>query len=309
MTKLSLPAIKNFARSKKGIGIIVLVLLLIVGGVLYANRHHDNQVAISQTEATSKTQNAKAIAGATGTSSSTGGTSGSASKSTTPNKTTTTPGASPAPGSTPPPLPPAAYADNFSGSWYINFGTMVLSQSGTTVTGTYNNGPAGSSGTISGTVSSQTLTGTWKIGATTGPLSLVKGTHTLSGSYNSTYKWCGALTGYQFPAGCGFAGHWVSKIVSNPSCAMDLTRINNSVSGTYCNGTITSATVSYPANDTKLSGTWTVNPSTTGPFAFFFGSLASFPQQVSFQGNYNTTNYWCGGTTAANVPSTCTAKT
>ncbi len=308
MIKLSVPNIKKFARSKKGMGIIVLVLLLIVAGLLYANRHHDDQVAISQAQAASKTQNAQAIAAATGTGSSTGSASSSTTKNTS-TKTTTTPGASPTSGATPPPLPPAAYADNFSGSWYINFGTMVLSQSGTNVTGTYNNGPAGSSGTISGTVSSQTLTGTWKVGAATGPLSFVKGTHTLSGTYSSTFKWCGALTGYQFPAGCGFAGHWVTKIASNPNCAMDLTRINNSVTGTYCNGTITSATVSYPANDTKLSGTWTVSALTSGPFAFFFGSLASSPQQLFFQGNYNTTNYWCGGTTAANVPSTCTAKT
>lgn len=182
---------------------------------------------------------------------------------------------------------------------------MTLTQSGTTVTGTYYNAPQAKSGTISGTVNSQTLTGTWAINGTHGPLSLVKGTHTLSGTYNSSFKWCGALTGYQFPTGCGFAGHWVTKIPSNANCAMDLVRTNNSVSGTYCNGTVVNATVSFPPGDTKLKGTWKIGAVTSGDFASFLSPLSSSPQQLYFQGNYDTSNYWCGGSTAANLPSSC----
>jgi hypothetical protein len=302
MATFSTKRIKKFLKSKKGVGMIALVILLLAGGVLFATKHSEKKVVASQTTATTKTSSTKSQTPTNDTS------------TTTPAGTTTpatkdqggTAGSTMSSGdqSTPatPSLPPAAYADNFAGSWYINFGTMTLTQSGTTVTGSYYNGPQAATGTINGTVNAQTFTGTWAINGTHGPLNLVKGTHTLAGTYNSTFKWCGALKGYQFPTDCGFAGHWVTKIPSNATCSMDLIRTNNTVSGTYCNGTISSATISYPPSDIKLSGTW-ANSSTSGPFAFFLATLGSSSTQQYFQGNYsNNAQYWCGGSSAANIP-------
>lgn len=48
-------------------------------------------------------------------------------------------------------------AADWAGTWETNFGTMSLTQNGTSVTGSY----AYQSGSINGTVSGNTLTGTW----------------------------------------------------------------------------------------------------------------------------------------------------
>ncbi len=310
MAQVSVDAVMKYVKTRQGMAVVVLVLLVLIGGVYYAmNRPKSKPVADSNTsQSANKAVDPQIDASTTDATAPVPSPAVTDSPDATP---ATTPGATPIPGTPPAPgLPPAAYADNFGGDWYINFGTMVLTQSGTTVTGTYYNGPQAKSGTVSGTVSGQVLTGTWAINGSHGPLTLTKGTHTLAGGYSAlggstSYKWCGALKGYQFPADCGFAGHWVTKIPSNATCAMDLVRTNNSVTGTYCNGTLASSTISYPIGETKLSGTWKLSGGTTGTFGFFLSSLASSPHQLYFQGSYPTNNAWCGGTTAGAQPATC----
>ena len=301
------------AKHKLIIGLVILVIfgLGVVLSLATGNKPTKASTALSahQTLGAKTESSAGSAAAAAGTTAA----SPSTTKTTTSTSTTTGSGASgssspPSSSSPAPSLPPPAYADNFSGIWYTNFGSMVITQNGTHATGTYSNGPTASNGTIDGTVNAQTLTGTWSINGATGSLSLVKGTHTVDGSYNSSFKWCGALKGYQFPADCGFAGHWVTNLLSTGnSCAMDLTRINNIVTGTYCNGSI-NGTISYPVGATKLTGSWKIG-SLTGPFSFFLAGLGTSPHQLYFQGNYNqsgqTNNYWCGGNTAAAQPATC----
>ena len=303
MTQLSMESAQKFLKSKNGLLAVLITLLLVAGGVYYATRTKAPLAKNDQESTTTKTNDPQTASKSKDSATSDNPQANSSNPKTDTTPTTTPSTSSPATSSTPT-LIPADYPDNFTGDWYINFGTMTLTQSGTSVSGSYYNGPQAKTGSISGSVSGQTLTGTWSINGAHGPLILVKGTHTLSGTYNSSFKWCGALAGYQFPADCGFAGHWVAKIASNSTCAMDLMRTNNSVTGTYCNGTV-SGTISYPINDTKLSGNWKIGPTTTGPLAFFLSALSASPKQLFFQGNYNTSSYWCGGLTAADQPSTC----
>ncbi|MEZ5117712.1 MAG: hypothetical protein R2737_15740 [Candidatus Nanopelagicales bacterium] len=60
--------------------------------------------------------------------------------------------------------PPPPTAPSWAGTWTTNWGTMTLTQSGATVTGTYT-----SDGRLTGTVSGNTLTGRWSDGPNWGP--------------------------------------------------------------------------------------------------------------------------------------------
>ena len=88
----------------------------------------------------------------------------------------------------------------FSGPWSIRLQggtrTMTLAQSGTAVSGTYNNGTA--NGTVTGNVSFAggeiVLSGTWKTGASTGPLKFYLhdgNSNVFQGNFNTTFEWCG----------------------------------------------------------------------------------------------------------------------
>jgi hypothetical protein len=89
----------------------------------------------------------------------------------------------------------------FSGPWNIRLQggtrTMNLTQSGTSVSGTYFNGTA--NGTVTGNVTFSggqiVLSGTWKLGtATTGPLKFYMrdgNSNVFQGNYNTTFEWCG----------------------------------------------------------------------------------------------------------------------
>lgn len=191
---------------------------------------------------------------------------------------------------------------SFAGSWVHNFGTMNLSQSGNSVTGTYRNDFAGTSGTITGNVSGNTLSGTWSISGGSGSLQFtLGGAGNTDGNWNTSYKWCGAKPGVNFPAGCSFAGSWTNNVAGNASCPMTLTRRDNTVSGTYCNGTV-SGTISYGGNETILTGAWLAG--TSGSFKFH---LAGY-NATTFQGNWGTdpaAHYWCGWRSGAAPPSPC----
>ena len=94
-------------------------------------------------------------------------------------------------------LPPNC---GFQGAWSIRLQgatrTMNLTQSGASVTGTYFNGIA--NGTITGTVTfspgQQLLTGTWKVGTSTGPLKFYLrdgNSNVFQGNFGVSAEWCG----------------------------------------------------------------------------------------------------------------------
>jgi hypothetical protein len=192
---------------------------------------------------------------------------------------------------------------NIAGLWYHNFGTINLSQSGTNITGTNVNDYLDRWETIAGTVSSNgVVNGTWSWGGASGTFvwALQPG-DTFGGNWNGTNKWCGARSGVAFPVGCSFAGSWTTRIPNNLNCSMNLTRMDASVSGTYCNGSLSGRIRSGSNNETILEGTWSIPGGSSGPLRFYLLGYAA----LQFQGNYNTSYGWCGYRSGAAPPSPC----
>ncbi len=163
------------------------------------------------------------------------------------------------------PLPPAIFVGNFGGHWVTNFGTLDITQSSASVTGTYHNSFANSNGTIAGTMSGNTLNGTFTIGGS-GSIQFTLGGsgNTFDGNWNGSNKWCGARSGTAFPAGCGYSGAWSTTLTGFPSCSMTLTQTDTTVTGTYCNGTITGGVTSFTSDAAVLSGLWLIGSGTVG---------------------------------------------
>ena len=191
---------------------------------------------------------------------------------------------------------------NWTGTWVHNFGMMTLNQSGSNITGTYHNAFSNGDGTVQGTVSGNVFDGTWFIFGGSGSIHWVLSPdgQTFDGNWNGSSAWCGARSGVNFPAGCSFAGTWTNYVAGNSNCSMNLTRHDNSVTGTYCNGSI-SGTVSYTGSGsvTILTGTW--NSGGTGTFTFYLLDYNA----MQFQGNWDPDNYWCGWRSSTVMPSPC----
>lgn len=194
-----------------------------------------------------------------------------------------------------------AAVGNFAGDWVINFGNMNLTQNGNVVSGTYNQLFYGTSGTIAGTVTGNKLTGTWSISGNNGTveLNLIGGGNRIDGSWNGTYKWCGARPGQNFPNGCSFAGAWKAKLSAFPSCDMTLQRHDNIITGNYCNGTI-QGVISYDGDKTVATGNYDTGGG-IGNFAFYLESFNA----LKFRGNYDGAFDWCGWRDGQSAPAPC----
>jgi hypothetical protein len=195
-----------------------------------------------------------------------------------------------------------AAVGNFAGQWAHNFGTMTLTQSGNTVTGTYHNDSDGGNGVVAGIVSGNVLTGTYTKNQTL-PIefTLSNDGKRFTGNWNGTNQWCGARPGESFPSGCAFDGKWKTKYPGNNSCDMELSQVGTQITGSYCNGSIV-GTISYAGGDVVLNGTWKFPPPSVdqGPFVFYLPVYTS----AQFQGNYSG-NQWCGWRSSTSAPSPC----
>jgi hypothetical protein len=201
----------------------------------------------------------------------------------------------------------AAQDDNsVSGNWVTNFGTMALSQKQTSITGTYFNAFSNSSGTIDGTIRGNVISGNWSIAGSTGTIEWtfdpLKGT--ITGTWNRSVLWCGARVGQALPANCGYTGAWNIRL-NGGTRTMNLTQTGTLVTGTFFNGANTgtlSGSVSFSGGFAVLIGNWAVASfGTNGPLRFFMNDFAG----NSFQGNYNSSNEWCGWRGSAQQPSPC----
>ena len=200
----------------------------------------------------------------------------------------------------------------FDGQWVTNFGTMTLTHNGNKLTGNFHNAFDNSNGTLDGTVTGTSFTGTW-IGNGAGSLQMTLGGSgkTLDGQRNGIDKWCGARPGVAFAAGCSYAGAWTTT--AGLPFPMILTRTDTTVTGVFTitfgntfTGTLT-GTVTYPgtAAETVLNGTYVLvttpgGGNQTGPLQYF---LLGFNAQ-QFQGNTNGSP-WCGAREGQAPPATC----
>lgn len=92
------------------------------------------------------------------------------------------------------PLPNPCGFGTWAGEWQTNCGTgacrqLSLTQNGATIEGSYANGK----GSISGTASGTTLSGTWTRGNNNGAFQLLlqPGGTQFTGNFDTTYPWCG----------------------------------------------------------------------------------------------------------------------
>jgi hypothetical protein len=196
----------------------------------------------------------------------------------------------------------------FEGFWYTNFGEMTLTQNGSDVTGSYTNAFSNRKGSITGRISGNTLTGTWTDSIIGGTLTWTLGAdgNTFDGSWlqartTTSNDWCGARAGAGFPSGCSFAGTWNVNGFGKAGCTMTLTRTDNKIAGTFCQGSV-DGTIQYQSdNSTLLSGTW--NAQDKGPFKFYLlGYNANQFQGYFYRGgNFE----WCGWRSNSSQPSPC----
>jgi serine/threonine-protein kinase len=224
------------------------------------------------------------------------------------------PTATPAPPSptaaaaTAPPSTPSPAVGRFGGEWFHNFGQMQLTQTGARLSGTFTNAFTLAGGSIEGDIAGNTFTGRWTSGAAGGPIEwrLSPDHQTFDGFFRdgAENRWCGARPDVAFPDGCSFAGAWINRVIDRADCPMTLRRVNLTVAGIYCNGSISGAITFAPgAPLTVLDGSWNVAGFPPGPFRLY---LLGYDGR-QFQGNWmgDGPNQWCGWRAGAPEPSPC----
>ena len=212
---------------------------------------------------------------------------------------------------TPSVSPTLAGGGIWGGAWETSCcGQMNLVQSGNRVTGLYDN----SRGSIDGAVSGNRLSGAWALnpgspGSTSGTFDFwIEGSGLRwHGNWNNTQPWCGQRAGQMPLSPCGVSrwySMWTIDCAATDASVcgeMSLNQSGDSVSGTYANG---AGVIDGTVKDAELMGTWTRNPgspsSTSGAFKFFMTSDGR-----QFQGNWNTSNAWCGYRSGSSLPSPC----
>ncbi len=193
---------------------------------------------------------------------------------------------------------------------------MRLRQAGTRVTGTYDNVFFGRPGMVEGTVTGTTLIGTWSRTGRSGPLrwTLSADGTTFTGSFqdderqgSSRSSWCGARPNQPFPDGCSFAGNWQTRVGDRSECPMTLTRINNTVTGTACRGSI-DGTVSFLTEGGMYIVLIGTSTSADGrrQLTFYLDARDTY-DSFQFQGHLlgDGPHPWCGWRAGGRPPEPC----
>lgn len=198
-----------------------------------------------------------------------------------------------------------------TGLWYTNFGTMRVTQIGLNASILFEDEFMGGSSTINGTFTADVFRSTYSGSPVT--LTFSDAWQIVDGTFVNG-RWCGAKNGYDFLAGCSFAGVWnehvggvffESELCQPGDETLILTRRNNTVSGTYCNGTVTgTVNYDYAARTAYVIGTYSGRFGAHGPLGFYVrNGDYSYTQ---FVGNYNDMDFtWCGWRRGSSQPATC----
>lgn len=101
-------------------------------------------------------------------------------------------------------LPSPCLAMNFSGHWETNIGPLNVAQDAFDVSGTYTHDELNESGTISGKLDEDTVSGKWVLKGSTGDFTvwLEADGNTFRGNYGGGEAWCGARSGFSLPVEC-----------------------------------------------------------------------------------------------------------
>ncbi len=211
----------------------------------------------------------------------------------------------------PPPPPPTAIGGKLMGTWYHNYGTLNITQIGDRISGSYKNLLTGSSSRFTGKIEGNKVRGlsegkafTWTVNG--------DGT-TFDGTNTDGAQWCGAKENTAFNEGCSFSGTWTSAWqgtgFQNEKCEIKLTRSNDDIKGTYCNGQL-EGKLEYRNGQAVFTGqVRKLGSSEPGNFAFvqsgleskqFSGSASSLNGQIVYE--------WCGWRGGRAKPEPCMMK-
>lgn len=199
------------------------------------------------------------------------------------------------------------------GTWYHNFGTLELIQTGNKITGTFTDALTKKSSKLEASLDGTLLRGTYNNGqAFTWTLS--SDLKTFNGITAEGQRWCGAKQGTAFGDGCSFTGTWTSASpglgrTKQDNCEIKLVRTDNAVKGTYCNGELVGR-FDYKNNQAVYSGQFKKADGSSGG-NFYFVLLNIESQQ--FVGNASSLDgsrmfEWCGWRKGLNKPTPCLAK-
>jgi hypothetical protein len=218
-----------------------------------------------------------------------------------------------------PGLVPTLNIPDMSGEWEYNFGTMSLTQSGVSVSGTFRWYGGANYGKITGSMVYNTnqFRGLWVsdinpvVQGFTDWRIIDEGTFT--GSFESGSRqgqWCGVRAGTAMPAGCGFSGVWNLHFGApgNVAGRAELTQTGSRVTGVYSaddgrSGEIVDATITVLSlTEATLQGTWRSSTGESGPFEWRLNQTTN----QSFEGrNLNGNSEWCGWREGAVKPDPC----
>jgi hypothetical protein len=203
------------------------------------------------------------------------------------------------------------------GKWYHNFGSLELTQVGNKVTGTFTDALTNKTTPLEASLDGVVLRGTYNNGQAFA-WNMSADLKTFNGVTANGLRWCGAKEGTPFVEGCSFSGTWVSaspglkgrdSTVDENNCQIKLTRVDNIVKGTYCNGDLVGK-FEYKNNQALFSGEFKKKDgSSAGKFYFllsnieaqqFIGNASSLDGRRSFE--------WCGWRLGLTKPQPCLAK-
>jgi hypothetical protein len=209
------------------------------------------------------------------------------------------------------------------GKWYHNFGSLELVQVGNKVTGTFTDALTNKSSKLEASLDGVVLRGTYNNGQAF-VWNMSADLKTFNGVTTNGSRWCGAREGTPFAEGCSFSGTWVSASpglrgrdsnVDANNCQIKLTRVDNTVKGTYCNGDLLGK-FEYKNGQAVFSGELKKTggkppPPGTPPTKFFF--LLTSIEAQQFIGNATSADgkkseEWCGWRDGLSKPNPCLAK-
>jgi serine/threonine protein kinase len=174
---------------------------------------------------------------------------------------------------------------------------LTLTQNGNAVTGNFAMG----NGTITASIDGNRLNGTWSLGGATGPFDFwisADGTY-WQGNWNRMFDWCGYRTGQNAPSPCGLAswyGTWTSVCGGSDCGALTVIQYGIDVVGSYLGG---GGTIKATVSGRTMQGEWTEGGG-SGKMAFF---MMGDGQQ--FNGNWDSSNEWCGFRGSGSQPDPC----